>query len=92
MVLNPQGKPPAIPLVPLATRLDTLEGKTLYLVDVRFMGGDLFLQEFQKVFAKKYPQVKTVFKRKKGQYTEDDPELWTEIKQKGHAMVMAIGH
>lgn len=90
--LNPQGKPPPIPLVPLVPRLDTLAGKTVYLVDVRFMCGDIFLKELQKVFAEKYPQVKTVFKQKKGQYTEDDPELWAEIKQKGHAMIMAIGH
>jgi len=36
--------------------------------------------------------VNTVFKRKAGQYAEDDPALWKEIKANGHAAIMAIGH
>ena len=32
-VLNPLGTPPSIPLHPMAPRLHTLEGKTLYIVD-----------------------------------------------------------
>jgi hypothetical protein len=32
-VLSPMGTPPAIKLKPMAPRLDTLEGKTIYVVD-----------------------------------------------------------
>jgi hypothetical protein len=56
------------------------------------MNGDVLLKEMQKVFAERYPGVKTEFRWKRGQYTEDDPELWAEIKEKGGVMVMAIGH
>ena len=91
-VLNPQGIPPSIPLVPMARRLDTFEGRTFYFVDVRFMNGDVFLKEMQKAFSEKYPGVKTEFRQKKGGYTEDDPKLWAEIKERGGVMVMAIGH
>jgi len=91
-VLNPQGKRPSIPLVPMAPRLGTLNRKTVYFVDVRFMNGDVLLKEMQKVFAERYPGVKTEFRWKRGQYTEDDRELWAEIKEKGGVMVMAIGH
>ncbi len=91
-VLNPEGKRPPISLVPMALRLGTLMGKTVYFVDVRFMNGDLLLKEMQKVFVERYPGVKTKFRRKRGTYTENDPELWTEIKEKGGVMVMAIGH
>jgi hypothetical protein len=38
------------------------------------------------------PKVNTAFVQKSGVYTEDDPELFREIKEKGHAMIMAIGH
>ena len=35
-VLNPLGQPPAITRVPMAPRLDTLAGKTIYIVDIGF--------------------------------------------------------
>ena len=91
-VLNPRGQPPPIPLTPMAPRTGDLAGRTVYFVDVRFMGGDLLLEEMQKVFAEKFPELKTEFRRKMGGYTEDDPELWAEIKEKNGVMVMAIGH
>lgn len=91
-VLNPRGQAPSIPLVPMALRLDTLDGKTVYLVDVRFEGGKSFLLEMKDWFAKNMPTVKTVFREKAGPYMDDDPKLWAEIKEKGDAMIMAIGH
>ncbi len=91
-VLNPRGKPPSIPLVAMAPRLDNLDGKTVYFVDVRFPGGDSFLGEMMDWFAKNRPKVKTVFREKSGSYMDGDPKLWAEIKEKGDAMIMAIGH
>ncbi len=91
-VLNPQGIPPSIPFVPMARRIDTFEGRTVYFVDVQFMNGDVFLKEMQRAFSEKYPGVKTEFRQKRGGYTEDDPKLWAEIKERGGVMVMAIGH
>jgi len=38
MVLNPLGQPPPITQVSMAARLDTLDGKTIYIVDVGFEG------------------------------------------------------
>jgi hypothetical protein len=91
-VLNPRGKAPPIPLVPMAPRLDTLEGKTIYFVDVRFPGGNSFLREMMNWFAENKPGVKTVLVEKTGPYMDGDPKLWAEIKKKGDAMIMAIGH
>ncbi|HUN68914.1 MAG TPA: UGSC family (seleno)protein [Burkholderiales bacterium] len=90
--MNPRGTPPAINLRPMAPRPASLDGKTVYFVDVRFMNGDVFLGEIRKLFAEKFPGVKTEFRQKRGGYTEDDPELWAEIKAKGALAVMAIGH
>jgi hypothetical protein len=91
-VFNPRGTPPAIRLRPMAPRPQSLAGKTVYFVDVRFMNGVAFLGEIQKVFAEKYPGVKTELRQKRGGYTEDDPELWAEIKARDALVVMAIGH
>jgi hypothetical protein len=90
--LNPRGTPPPIHLIPMAPRLNNLDGKTIYLVDVGFHNGDNFLHQIQIWFQKNMPSVKTVYRRKAGSYAEDDPKLWAEIKAEGNAMIMAIGH
>ena len=56
------------------------------------MNGDILLKEMQKVFAERYPGIKTEFRQKRGGYSEDDPKLWAEIRDEGGLMVMAIGH
>jgi len=90
--LNPKGTPPPVKLIPMAPRLDTLHGKTVYLVDTGFMGGGTLLQQMQAWFNQNMPDVTVVFRKKAGPYMEDDPPLWKEIKEKGNAAIMAIGH
>jgi len=91
-VLNPRGKPPSITLVPMAPRLDTLDGKTVYFVDIRFPGTETFIREMMAWFNKNMPKVKTEFRSKAGSMFDDDPKLWAEIKGKGDAVVMGLGH
>jgi hypothetical protein len=90
--LNPKGSPPPVRLIPMAPRLDSIHGKTIYLVDTGFMSGGVLLQQMQIWFNKNYPDVTVVFRKKAGPYMEDDPALWKEIKEKGNAAIMAIGH
>jgi hypothetical protein len=80
-VLNPAIKDKLAERVPLAPRLDTLEGKTIYIVDTNYEGmGHLpVLEEMQTWFTKNMPGVKTVRKLKSGNYVADDPGLWKEI-------------
>ncbi|MGA3295191.1 MAG: hypothetical protein ABSE45_14555 [Candidatus Acidiferrales bacterium] len=90
--LNPKGLPPAIQLIPMAPRLDSLDGKTVYLVSDGFAGADRFLEQIRIWFTKNMPSVNTVYRLKAGGLADDDPKLWAEIKAKGNAMIMAIGH
>jgi hypothetical protein len=80
-VLNPAISDKLAERVPLAPRLRTLEGKTIYIVDTNYegMGRLPVLAEMQAWFAKNMPNVKTIFKLKKGNYVADDPALWKEI-------------
>jgi hypothetical protein len=91
-VVNPKGTPPPIQLIPMAPRLDTLNGKTVYLVDTGFHGADVLLHQIEAWFGRNMPSVTVVFRRKAGPYMEDDPNLWKEIKAKGNAVIMAVGH
>lgn len=90
--LNPKGMPPEITLFPLAPRFSSLDGKTIYMVDIGFNNGDVFFQEMQRWFQENMPTVKTIYRRKLGAYPEDDPKLWKEIKAAGAAVIMGVGH
>lgn len=75
----------------MAPRPNTLDGKTVYLVDAKFGGGYEFLKEMQAWFSKNMPAVKTVLRSKVGDMFVDDPDLWAEIKEKGDAVVLGVG-
>jgi hypothetical protein len=90
--LNPRGIPPPITLIPMAPRLATLDGKTVYLVSDGFPGADHFLDQVANWFKKNMPNVTTVYRLKAGGFADDDPKLNAEIKEKGQAVIMAIGH
>jgi hypothetical protein len=92
-VLSPMGKPPAIVLKPMAPRLDTLNGKTVYLVNDGYLSTDILLDEMLAWFKANMPQVNAVYKVKGGGgFTAEDPALWAEIKEKADAVVMGMGH
>ena len=91
-VMNPTGIAPPIERRAMAPRPESLDGKTIYLVDVTFNGGDLFLMEMEKWMQANMPEVDAIYRVKRGAYSQDDPELWREIQSVDGLMVMAIGH
>ncbi len=91
--VSPKGTPPAIQLYSMAPRASSLDGKTIYVVDATsFDGSETLLKKMQVWFQENMPSVKTVFRKKAGEYAADDPKLWAEIKANAYATVMAIGH
>jgi len=75
----------------LARRLDTLENKTIYLIDNGFGGSAEFMLQLQEWFAKHMPSVTTIARRKTGHvFADDTTDLWDEIKAKGHAVVYGV--
>jgi hypothetical protein len=80
-VMNPAIPDKLAARVPLAPRLNTLEGKTIYLVDTNYegMGRAPVLEAMEAWFAENMPKTKVVFKLKKGNYAEDDQALRKEI-------------
>jgi hypothetical protein len=93
-VLSPRGMPPPIQLKQMAPRLDSLDGKTIYLVNDGYLGTDILLGEMQAWFKANMPKVTTIYKVKGGMggFTAEDPALWAEIKEKADAVIMGMGH
>jgi hypothetical protein len=91
-VLDPLGAPvDTKKYLSMAPRLDTLEGKTVYLVDVGFAGGYEFLEQLRDWFARRMPGTHIVLKHKPGNMFLDAPDLWAEIKREGHAVIFGVG-
>jgi hypothetical protein len=91
-VLDPVGFPPKVRRQMPAPRLDGLDGKTVYLVDCRFDDSDVFLGQLQAWFAEHLPRVRTIVKRISNVYLHDDPTTWEEIKARGSAAILGVGH
>jgi hypothetical protein len=92
VVHNPMGYPPRVNPKPMAPRLDTLDGKTIFLVDCRFDDADILLQQLKNWFSENLPNVNTPLVQLSSTYLKDDPELWTRIKNEGHAAIVGVGH
>ncbi len=91
-VLDPRGQPTAkIEPCALAPRLDTLHGKTIYMVDIGFGGGYDFLEEAAAWLYRNIPSIKIELRHKRGNMFLDDPELFAEIKARGHAVIFGVG-
>ena len=91
-ILNPRGILPEIQRIPMASRLDNLDGKTIYIVDTKFARTRDFVETLAKMLQERYPKTNWVLRDKVGSYQVDDPNLWKEIQSKGHGAIMGIGH
>jgi hypothetical protein len=92
-VLNPTPPNRMVDRVPLTPRLDKLEGKTIFLVDIGWGGPQAapsIYEEMKSWFAQNMPSVKVEVRKIKGSYTQDQPELWKEISEKGAAAMVGI--
>jgi hypothetical protein len=91
-VLDPRGQPTAkIQPSALAPRLATLEGKTLYMVDIGFGGGYDFLEEAAAWLQQRIPSIRIELRHKRGNMFQDDPELFAEVQEKGDAVIFGVG-
>ena len=91
-VLNPVGFPPKITPKPMAPRLESLDGKTIYLVDPRFDDSGLFLRQVRDWFAERMPSVKTELVEMSSVYTKDDPKSEELRKAYVAHAIIGVGH
>ncbi len=75
----------------MAPRLDSLEGKVVYLVETGFVGSKEFMEQAAGWFARNMPGVKIESRSTQGSIFTDDPALWAEIAERGDAAIIGVG-
>ncbi len=91
-VLNPMGTPPPTKLKPMAPRLDTIEGKTIYIINDGYPGSNILCAELEKGFKETYPNTTFIYRDKRGGMGGPDNSLWAEMEEKADAMILPLGH
>ncbi|MCC6947621.1 MAG: hypothetical protein IT539_07625 [Bradyrhizobiaceae bacterium] len=89
-VHDPRGYPPKVTGKRLAPRLQSLEGKTVYLVDCLFDNSEAFMDQLQDWFGIHLPQVNAKIIRPRESWV-DDPEMRATIAADGDAAILGVG-
>ncbi len=89
-VLDPRGYAPEVIGKRLAPRLESLDGKRLYLVDCLFDNSQVFMDELEKWFARNMPGVKIAMTKPRESWV-DDPEMRSRVVKDGDAAILGVG-
>ncbi|MDB5583513.1 MAG: hypothetical protein JWR80_8689 [Bradyrhizobium sp.] len=89
--LNPRGHPPDVRLVPLSPRLGDLDGKTVFVIhawpkNVQ-SGFEPVVERLLSGLKARYPRINIVTRYKDSAYSEDEPELWAQVKREAAGFV-----
>ena len=89
-VHDPRGYPPEVTGKPLAPRLQSLDGKVVYLVDCLFDNSEAFVDQLHAWFTEHMPGVSIKRIHPKESWV-DDPDMCAAIQADGDAAVLAVG-
>ena len=89
-VLNPEGYPPKVDARGMAPALDTLQGKTVFLIHVGFENSDQFVKQLHGWLDEHEPGIRTEVVRWRDQHNPD-PELCERIAAEGDAAIIGVG-
>jgi len=89
-VHDPRGYPPKVTGKRLAPRLDSLDGKVVYLVDCLFDNSELFMDQLQGWFGQHLPAVETRIIKPRESWV-DDPGMRAIIEKEGDAAILGVG-
>jgi hypothetical protein len=89
-VHDPRGYPPKVTGKRLAQRLNSLDGKVVYLVDCLFDNTEVFMRELRDWFSEHLPKVDVRTIRPRESWV-DDPDMRKKIEADGHAAIVGVG-
>ncbi len=91
-VRNPLGYPPKVAAKSMAPRLESLDGKRIFIVDPRFDDGTNLLLRLIAWFEEHLPDVEIEHVELPGNYLGDFTEVWDDLRQRGDAAIIGVGH
>ena len=89
-VHDPRGYPPKVVGKRLANRLESLDGKVLYLVDCLFDNSEAFMDQLRRWFAEHLPTVNTRMIKPRESWA-DDPDMRAKVAADGAAAILGVG-
>jgi hypothetical protein len=89
-VHDPRGYPPEVIGKRLAARLESLDDKSIYLIDCLFDNSDVFVEQLRSWFGEHLPGTEVRVARPKESWV-DDPDLRARIEADGDAAILAVG-
>jgi hypothetical protein len=89
-VHDPRGFPPKVTGKRLAPRLESLDGRTVYLVDCLFDNSEVFMNQLHDWFGEHLPGV-NVRMIKARQSFADDPDLRAKVAADGDGAILGVG-
>jgi hypothetical protein len=89
-VHDPRGYPPKVAGKRLAPRLESLDGKVVYLVDCLFDNSDAFMEQLQDWFGQNLSAVETRIIKPRESWV-DDPGMRAKIEADGDAAILGVG-
>ena len=89
-VHDPRGFPPMVTGKTLAPRLESLDGKVVYLVDCLFDNSEVFMDQLQQWFAENMPGVDARMIKPRASWV-DDPDMRAHVEADGDAAILGVG-
>ncbi len=89
-VHDPRGYPPKVTGKRLAPRLQSLDGKIVYLVDCLFDNSAVFMEELREWFTAHLPAVTTRVITPRESWV-DDQDMRKKIAADGSAAILGVG-
>ncbi|HKX37394.1 MAG TPA: hypothetical protein VJN20_01925 [Burkholderiales bacterium] len=89
-VHDPRGYPPKVTGKRLAPRLQSLDGKVVYLVDCLFDNSEAFMNELLDWFGEHLPAVNARIIKPRQSWV-DDPDMRKRVEAEGQAAILGVG-
>ena len=89
-VHDPRGYPPKVTGKRLAPRMESLDGKIVYLVDCLFDNSEVFMEELRQWFAENLPLVGIRIIRPRESWV-DDAAMRKNIEAEADAAILGVG-
>ncbi|MBV9236497.1 MAG: hypothetical protein JOZ94_11745 [Xanthobacteraceae bacterium] len=89
-VHDPRGYPPKVTGKRLAPRLESLDGKVIFLVDCQFDNSDVFMQQMREWFAEHLPRVQTRIIETRESWV-DDADMRATVAREGDGAILGVG-